>query len=132
MDNKFVFLVLIFFLVFGSFATAVFLDQRGVTTRASSQCAPDPSTSILVSFPKEVPSGETCKVDVFVRCADQSVVTGAEVSLDVSGGSPDGSAKITDEVGLASFDVTGEGLATVNARVNGSIVLDQSVNCFFQ
>lgn len=132
MDNKFLFLVFVFFLVFGIFASAVFYDQTtGFSTRAANQnCDVDASKSFIVSIPKDVPAGDACEVSVFTRCADETTVAGADVKLNVTNGTvdlPNGS--VTDEGGRAAFAVTPNGLAEITAVINNSIQLEQTVTC---
>lgn len=136
MDKKFLFLVFAFFLVFGTFSIAVFFDQSGATlqTRASNQCEPAESKSLIVSFPKSgLEPGEPCQVNVFARCTDETAVTGADVTLSVTNGTTDpaGSAT-TDEAGKAVFNVTPNGLAEITATINGTLQLPETVTCSSQ
>lgn len=133
MDNKFMFLVLVFFLVFGTFATAMFFDQSPtLRARASNKCAPVVSKSFTTSFPKTVQPGQSCEVNVFVRCEDESAVTGATVKLDVTNGTVDSPESLSDEGGRATFTVTPQGLSQITATVNGSLKLTTPVTCSSQ
>lgn len=133
MDNKLLFLVFVFFLVFGTFATAVFFDQSpALRARASNKCAPVVSKSFATSFPKDVKPGESCEVNVFVRCEDESAVTGATVKLNVTNGSSDNPEGLTDENGRAVFTVTPQGLAQISATINGSLQLSDTITCSSQ
>lgn len=132
MDRKLVVLVLVFFLVIGAFMTAVFYDQGSIQgIKAANKCAPDASKSFVVSLPKDVPAGGACEVDVFVRCADESSVANAQVSIQVANGSASPTTSLTDETGKATFSVKGQGLASITARVNDALDLSQNVTCNF-
>src|SRR3989344_1891185 len=131
MGRKFVVLVLVFFLVLGAFSTAVFYDQGKITrARASSQCEPVAEKSFLVSLPKEVPSGGSCEVNVFARCADESAAVGKQVTLGLSNGTTRPEQALTDESGKAAFAVTGQSLVSISAQV-GNLILPQTVTCNF-
>lgn len=130
MDNKFVALVLVFFLVFGTFATAMFYDQSTVLrARATQKCDPVAEKSFAVSFPKTVPVGASCEVNVFARCADESGVTGADVSISVQNGTTEQAQTKTDENGGAVFTVKPTGLAQITAVINGNISVPTVVTC---
>jgi hypothetical protein len=130
MDNKLMFLVFVFFLVFGTFATAVFFDQSpALRARASNRCTPALSKSFATSFPKDVQAGEKCEVNVFVRCDNELAVTGATVRLSVSNGSVDNAEALTDESGRAVFTVTPQGLARISATINGNLQLPETITC---
>ena len=132
MDRKLVVLALMFFLVLGAFSTALFFDQGSLKqTRAANKCQPDVMKSFLVSLPKDVPAGGSCEVDAFVRCADESSVTGAEVGLNVINGSASPATAQTDETGKATFAIVGTGLTEITATVNNSMTLTQTVTCNF-
>lgn len=132
MDKKLVVLALMFFLVLGAFSTALFFDQGSLKqTRATQKCEADVSKSFLVSLPKDVPAGGACEVDAFVRCADESSVVGANVTLSVVNGTASPAQVTTDESGKATFSVVGTGLAQISASVNGGMQLPQTVTCNF-
>lgn len=132
MDKKLVVLALMFFLVVGAFSTALFFDQGSLKqTRATQKCAPDIAKSFLVSLPKDVPPGGSCEVDAFVRCSDESSVTGADVTLSVTNGTASPANVPTDESGKATFTIVGAGLAQITATVNNSMQLTQTVTCNF-
>lgn len=127
------FLVLAFFLVFGTFATAVFFDQSpALRARASNKCTPALSKSFATSFPKNVLAGGSCEVNVFARCDNESAVTGATVQLQIANGTADNLVSTTDESGRAVFTVTPNGLAKISATINGTLRLPGTVTCSSQ
>ncbi len=130
MDKKFTTLVLVFFLVLGTFATSLYFEQTAtLRARATQKCSPVAEKSFAVSFPKVVAKGESCEVNVFARCEDESGVPGAVVSIAVSGGTAQTTQNTTDENGNASFTVTPEGLASITATINNSIQVPTQITC---
>ncbi len=131
MDRKFLFLVLVFFLVFGTFGAALIIDQnpQNRLIRATQQCEPSAGKSFLTSFPKTVSAGEACEINAFVRCDDESSITGAEVSITVTNGTARTTTSLTDESGRAVFTVDPTGLAEITATVNGSLLIPNTVTC---
>ncbi len=130
MDNKFVALVLVFFLVFGTFAAAMVYDQSAtLRARATQKCAPVAEKSFAVSFPKTVPQGASCEVNVFARCADETGVTGADVSITVVNGTAEQTTSKTDENGGAVFTVKPTGLAQISAVINGTVNVPTAITC---
>jgi hypothetical protein len=133
MDNKFMFLVFVFFLVFGTFATAMFFEQSPtLRARASNKCAPVMSKSFATTFPKTVAAGQPCEVNVFVRCEDETAVTGARVTVSATNGTVDAPESLTDELGRAVFSVVPSGLSTITATVNDGLQIPTSITCSSQ
>lgn len=130
MDKKLLTLVLVFFLVLGTFATSLYYEQSStLRARATQKCQPVAEKSFAVSFPKIVPAGSSCEVNVFARCEDESGVTGATVAIAVTNGTAQTTQSTTDENGNASFTVTPQGLANITAVINGSIQVPTAITC---
>lgn len=127
MDKKLSFLVLIFFLVLGTFAT-VLLQRDARQTRAANQ-TPDASLSFLIVSVK----GGECTVNAIVRDSAQKGVPNKEVCVTSSVGTVNPPCAMTDESGIAEVKIisSAAGSGQVEANVTNYFKIPTQVSCQF-
>ncbi len=127
MDKKLSFLVLVFFLVLGTFAT-VLIGRDAQQTRASSQ-TPDMASSFLIVSG----TGGECTVNAVVRDASQKGVPNKEVCMTSSVGIVAPACATTNESGIAEVKITSvtAGTGQVTAEVTGHFSIPTKVSCQF-
>ncbi len=127
MDKKLSFLVLVFFLVLGTFATVLF-QKEARQTRAASQ-VPDAVQSFIIVSTK----GNECTVNAVVRDHEQKGVANKEVCFTASVGNPSSPCAITNESGIAEITVTSTtpGSGQISAQVTNHFQIPTQVSCQF-
>ena len=121
-DNKFMGLVGIFFLVFGLFAINVFFGRNVESIKARTAVA-SPIKSTLFSSVRDLPANGTDKatISVFVRADDGSGITNTPVSVNTTVGTITPGEVLTDTNGIANFFLTctNAGIAQITAVSKG-------------
>lgn len=121
-DNKFMGLVGIFFLVFGLFAINVFFGRNVERIKARTAVA-SPIKSTLFSSVRELSTNGTDKatISVFVRADDGSGITNTPVSVNSTVGTITPGEVLTDTSGIANFFLTctSAGVAQITAISKG-------------
>lgn len=121
-DNKFMGLVGIFFLVFGLFAVNVFFGRDIKQIRARTAVA-STTKSTLFSSARELTANGTDKatISVFVRADDGSGITNTPVSVTTTIGTITPTEVSTDTSGIANFFLTctSAGIAQISAVSKG-------------
>lgn len=127
MDRKLSFLVLVFFLVLGTFATFLF-QREARQTRAASQVPEAQESFIIVST-----QGLECTVNVIVRDSEQKGVPSKEVCITSTLGSVSPQCTTTNESGIAEAVVTSStpGSGQISAEVTGLFTIPTQVSCQF-
>ncbi len=124
-DNKFMGLVGIFFLVFGLFAVNVFFGRNLKTIRAKNAVPSAEKTSIFASA-REIAANGTDKatISVFVRDADGNGISDTPVTVTSTVGTIAPSQESTDKSGIVSFFLTctSTGVAQITAQAKGVAV----------
>lgn len=124
-DNKFMGLVGIFFLVFGLFAINVFFGKNIQRINARTAVA-SPTKSTLFSSVRELAANGTDKatISVFVRTDDGSGITNTPVSVNTTVGTIAPVEVSTDTSGIANFFLTctSAGVAQITAVSKGVII----------
>ena len=135
MDKKLVALFSIFLLFFLSFVSVVFLNKDILLfTRAKTAYKPSPSTSIILAWPLRTKINKPSVITVFIRDEKGHPVKDQRVRLESSLGVVKASAEKTDKEGKITFTLTSSkpGKAVVNAFVNNSLKLKQSLSVLFE
>lgn len=138
MDKKFVFLMIVFFLVFGVFITStLFNKQIANITRASGAAEPSSQASLIFAWPLTAKVGSKVEVNVIVRNANNSTLEKKQVKLVTDLGLINGSQESileSDKTGKASFVLSSDtaGVANLTAFVNGNIQLSQKISVKFE
>ncbi|MEK7633690.1 MAG: hypothetical protein AAB437_02495 [Patescibacteria group bacterium] len=138
MDKKFVFLMIVFFLVFGVFITStLFNKQIANITRASGAAEPSSQASLIFAWPLTAKVGSKVEVNVIVRNANNSTLEKKQVKLVTDLGLINGSQESileSDKTGKASFVLSSDtdGVAHLTAFVNGNIQLSQKISVKFE
>ncbi|MBP9815911.1 Ig-like domain-containing protein [Candidatus Woesebacteria bacterium] len=127
MDKKLSFLVLIFFLVLGAFATVLFQKETRLT-RAASQ-VPDAIQSFIIVSTKD----NECTVNAVVRDQEQKGVPNKEVCFTATVGTPSAPCALTNESGIAEIVVTSTtpGSGQISAQVTDHFQIPTQVSCLF-
>ncbi|KXK11948.1 MAG: Bacterial Ig-like domain (group 1) [Microgenomates bacterium OLB23] len=127
MDKKLSFLVLVFFLVLGTFASFV-LQRETRLTRAASQ-VPEALQSFMIVSAK----GLECTINVIVRDSAQKGVPSKEVCVTSTFGSVSPSCTTTNESGIAEVTITAPsaGTGNISANVTGLFDIPTQVSCLF-
>jgi uncharacterized protein (UPF0333 family) len=127
MDRKLSFLVLVFFLVLGTFAT-VLLRREARQTRAASQTPEAVQSFMIVSS-----QGLECTVNVVVRDGSQKGVPNKEVCVTSTLGSVAPTCATTNESGIAEVIVTSStaGSGQISAQVTNHFQIPTQVSCQF-
>ena len=138
MDKKFVFLMVVFFLVFGFFITNIaFKDNIAKFTRASGDTDPSSQTSLIFAWPLTTKVGDKVDVNIFIRNANNSPLDKKQVKLVTNLGLINGTQESTsesDKTGKVSFTLSSDtaGIAELTAFVNNNIQLIQKVSVKFE
>lgn len=121
-DNKFMGLVGIFFLVFGLFAVNVFFGRDIQQIRARTVVA-SPTKSTIFSSARELVANGTDKstISVFLRAEDGGGITNTPVSVSSTVGTIAPTEVSTDTSGIANFFLTctTPGVAQITATSKG-------------
>lgn len=137
MDKRLGGLLLVFFLLFTTFATAVLLNKQLVTfTRAKEDYAPSVTSSLLFAYPLLLKADGTSKsmINVFVRSDKGMPVKDQKLTINSSLGTLDLSEITTDEKGKATVNLTSTtpGTAVVQAFIGGTLKMTQTLSIKFQ
>jgi hypothetical protein len=129
MDNKFIGLVSIFFLVFGVFISVLFFNKNIATlTRAKEDTLPSAEKSIILVYPLTVNADgtTTSTATVVVRNSKGDGLEAKPVTLTTSLGAIDGGqptlTKNSEKDGHATFAITSStaGVANLSVLISGS------------
>ncbi len=141
MDKKFVFLMIVFFLVFGVFITNTIFNQQlkevSRFTRATAESEPSSQTSLIFAWPLTAKVGDKVDVNIFIRNANNSSLDKKQVKLVTNLGLINGTQESTSEsnkTGKVSFTLSSDtaGIAELTAFVNNNIQLIQKVSVKFE
>lgn len=136
MDKKLGALLLIFFLSFSIFITALFFNQPlAKFTRAKEDFLPSATSSLIFAYPLTVKADNTSEstINVFVRSEKGMPVKEQRITITSSIGRIKEPEVVTDDQGKASFHVVSatEGVAQIEAYIGGSLKLDQKLSIKF-
>ncbi|OGK14887.1 hypothetical protein A3H80_03590 [Candidatus Roizmanbacteria bacterium RIFCSPLOWO2_02_FULL_37_19] len=133
MDRKLLLLVLVFFLVLGSFTSYVFYRTSLRQIQAENATTPCQSTSFLLAFPNELPVGVRATLNAVVRSCDETTIPGAQVCLTTSLGTIEPECAQTNESGISDHVITSDvqGLAEIRGRVNNSMDIPTPISVQF-
>ncbi len=136
MDNKFIGLIAIFFLVSGIFLSVLFFNDSLTTfTRAREELVPDQSKSILLAYPLTVKAdgSDFATITVWVRNSNGSSIVNQKVTLSATNATLDKTILNTDEAGKAVFKVTSTSasVSEITALINDSIHTNNDVSINF-
>lgn len=138
MDKKFMFLMVLFFVIFGVFVTTTLFSKnfKGFA-RASAATDPSSQTSLIFAWPLTAKVGDKVAVNVFIRNANNSALDKKTVKLVTNLGLVNGAQESTaesDKTGKTSFILSSEtqGIAELTAFVNGNNQLSQKVSVKFE
>lgn len=140
MDNKFIGLISIFFLVFGVFISVLFFNKNIATlTRAKEDTLPSTEKSIILVYPLTVNADgkTTATVTVFVRNSKGDSLEAKPVTLTSSLGALDGGqqslTKATEKSGQSVFTLTSTeaGTAQLKAVINGTVPTSNTASVNF-
>ena len=138
MDKKFVFLMIVFFLVFGVFITStLFNKQIANFARASGASEPSSQSSLIFAWPLTTKVGTKVEVNIIVRNANNLTLEKKQVKLMTDLGLVNGSQESvleSDKTGKVRFVLFSDkaGVANLTALVNGNIQLSQKVSVKFE
>lgn len=125
MDNKFMGLVGIFFLVFGLFAVNVFFGTNIRQIKART-VVPSAQKTTLFSSVRELTANNTEKgtISIFLRADDGSGIAETPVTVSTTFGTITPPEVVTDKSGIANFFLTcsGVGIAQISAQSKGTAV----------
>ncbi|HLL60725.1 MAG TPA: Ig-like domain-containing protein [Candidatus Nitrosocosmicus sp.] len=136
MDNKFVGLLSIFFLVFGVFISVLFFNKNITTfTRAKEELIPVKEKSILLGYPLTVTADNqtTSTITAWVRNEKGIGIADKNVTLTSTLGTIDQPTQKTDKDGRISFKIKSStpGDAVISAMIENSIPSSNSVTINF-
>lgn len=137
MDKRLGGLLLVFFLLFTVFATAVLLNKQLVTfTRAKEDYAPSITSSLLFAYPLSVKADGTTKstINVFIRSDKGMPVKDQKLTISSSLGDLSLKEITTDDKGKATVTLTSTapGIAVVEAFIGGTLKMTQTLSIKFQ
>lgn len=137
MDRKIIGLIAVFFIMFAFFAGNVALEgPLSQLTRAKEETVPDPIQTRILAWPLyKVPADgkHTSAITVIVRNNKTKPIEGRLVTLTSTVGNFSQSTASTNKQGMAVFNLTSTtpGVATINATIDNSIQVPQSVTIEF-
>lgn len=139
MDKKLSGLLAVFFLLFTTFAVAIFLGSTGqltTFTRAKEDFAPSAKSSLLFAFPLLLKADGNTKstISIFIRSDKGMPVKDQKVLLTASLGSLTTTEVTTDDKGKATVSLTSTtpGTSEIQAIIGGTIRLSQPLSITFE
>lgn len=122
-------LVLVFFLVLGTFTAFVFNREALRRTQATNPEPPTQSASFVLAHS----DGTTCTVNPVVRDSQERAVADAEVCVTSTLGTVNPSCAPTNEAGVSEHIVTSDtaGAGQISAEVTGQFRMTTQVTCTF-
>ena len=129
MDKKLVILILLFFLILGTFSISVFTTNRARRARADNPPPPSQSKSFVLAYS----NGTECIVNPVVRGDDENGIVGITVEVTSTFGTVSPVSSTTNESGISENTVTSstQGIGQITAIVNGSMQISTQVSCEF-
>lgn len=133
MDRKLLLLVLVFFLVMGSFTSYVFFRTSQREISAANKGEPCQEKSFLLVSPNQVKVGEKATINAVVRTCDETTLPEAQVCLISTLGNVEPACAPTNESGISDHALTSdvEGIAQISARINNTIDITTPVSVQF-
>lgn len=136
MDKKLSALLLIFFLSFGLFTTAlVFNGQIKTATRAKEELIASSKDSLIFAWPLTVKANEKSVISVFVRNVKGTPLSNKQVVITSTKGKILEPSGATDKEGKASFQLTPQGelgVADIEVMVDGNVKLTRTISVKFE
>jgi hypothetical protein len=137
MDKKLLILMNLFFLLFIVFIGFVFFSKPLFRLiRAKEEYLPSPKTSLMLAYPLTVKAdGQSAsQINVFIRSSTGIPVSNRTVVMKTNLGSIAPSTRATDSKGQANFKIISstEGIANVEALIDGASPLDQKISILFK
>lgn len=136
MDKKLSALLLIFFLSFGLFTTAlVFNSQIKTATRAKEELIASSKDSLVFAWPLTVKNNEKSSISVFVRNIKGTPLGSKQVNVTTTKGKILEPTTNTDKEGKASFQLSSQGelgVADIEVTVDGNIKLTRTISVKFE
>ena len=137
MDKKLLGLMIIFFLFFTLFATAVILPRNFTSfTQAQTETLPDATNSKILAWPLsnvKADGRSESTITVIIRNSKTKPIEGRNVVLTTSMGAFKEGAVPTNKEGMAVFHLTSNspGTAQIEATVDSSVKVAQTVTVQF-
>lgn len=136
MNNKFVLLILIFFVSFLLFVSfVVFQKPLARLTRAKEEFLPSATNSLIMAYPLKLRADgkSTSSINVFIRSTVDVPIPNATVNLTSSLGQLTPNMISTDKEGRATFSLVSNqiGIASIEAKVNNQL-LDKKISVLFE
>jgi len=137
MDKRLGALLVVFFLLFTTFASSIlFSSQLSSITRAKEDYAPSAKTSLLFAYPLLLKADGTTKstITIFIRSDKGMPVKDKKVTITASIGQLNTSEITTDDKGKATVTLTSTkpGISTVGGTIDGSLKMSQSLSITFE
>ena len=137
MDKKLSGLLIVFFLLFGIFASFVLFNSKLLSiTRAKTDYTPSVKTSLLFAYPLLLKADGTTKstISVFVRNDKGMPVNNQKISITASVGQLTMAEITTDDKGMATTVLTSTrpGTSIIGATIGGVLKIVQPLSVTFE
>jgi hypothetical protein len=131
-DNKFVTLILFFFLAFGFFAVSV-VSQRALRIQASKNIVPSGQNSLLLVFPLTLTVGQKATINCVARDAEGGSATDKTCTISTSCGIVTPASSQTNASGIAQFMLSSENPCTaqLTATLDNTVRVSQTASVQF-
>lgn len=137
MDKKLLGLVVVFFVIFILFTTAI-IFQKPLTQaiRATEENTPSGASSLIFAWPlsEKADGVSQVKIDVFVRSKSNRLISKKTVKITTTLGNIQPVSSVSDDVGKTTFIITSStpGVAELSAIIDNSITLQKTLSIKFE
>lgn len=134
-DSKLLGLVVVFFIVFGFFATSIVFNKplKELRIRATAVKTADPDQSHLVVFPLTTKVGSNATINCIARDAEGTALSNANCRIETSCGTISPGQVSTNVNGIAIFSLSADTpcVASLKAIVNDTVAVSQGTSVEF-